>query len=246
MHERRDKNRALPPSRNQGRPPTPHKVSGRTTKLAELSTGRTRLPRGSLTHNLPAPRSSFVGRERETEEVKSELATTRLLTLTGVGGSGKTRLALEVARDLVAAYSDGAWLVELAPLSEGALVPKAVAEALGVPERPAEPLADTLSEALRDRQLLLILDNCEHLLGASDRLVDQLPDSGPRVRILATSREGLGVEGEVRWPVPPLSVPEPQGTPSSENLEACESVRLFLERARGRDPSFSLSPKNAG
>jgi predicted ATPase/DNA-binding CsgD family transcriptional regulator len=186
-----------------------------------------------------------VGRERETEEVKSELATTRLLTLTGVGGSGKTRLVIEVARDLVAAYSDGAWLVELAPLSEEALVPKAVAEALGVPERPAEPLADTLSEALRDRQLLLILDNCEHLLEASTRLVDKLLDSCPRVRILATSREGLGVEGEVRWPVPPLSVPEPQGTPSSEELEPCESVRLFLERARGRDPSFSLSPQNA-
>ena len=88
-----------------------------------------------------------MGRERETEEVKSELATTRLLTLTGVGGSGKTRLAIEVARDLVAAYSDGAWLVELAPLTEEALVPEAVAEALGVPERPAEPLADALSEA---------------------------------------------------------------------------------------------------
>jgi predicted ATPase/DNA-binding CsgD family transcriptional regulator len=186
-----------------------------------------------------------VGRERETEEVKSKLATTRLLTLTGVGGSGKTRLALEVARDLVAVYSDGTWLVELATLSEAALVPKAVAEALEVPERPAEPLADTLSEALRDGQLLLILDNCEHLLEASARLVDKLLDSCPRVRILATSREGLGVEGEVRWPVPPLSVPEPQGALSSEELEACESVRLFLERARGRDPSFSLSPQNA-
>ena len=186
-----------------------------------------------------------MGRERETEEVKSELATTRLLTLTGVGGSGKTRLAIEVARDLVAAYSDGAWLVELAPLTEEALVPEAVAEALGVPERPAEPLADALSEAFRDRQLLLILDNCEHLLGASARLVDKLLDSCPRVRILATSREGLGVEGEGRWPVPPLSVPEPQGAPSSEELEAYESVRLFLERARGRDPSFSLSPQSA-
>ena len=112
-----------------------------------------------------------MGRERETEEVKSQLAMTRLLTLTGVGGSGKTRLALEVARDLVAAYPDGAWFVELAALSEEALVPKAAAEALELPERPAEPLADTLSEALRDRQLLLILDNCEHLLEASARLV---------------------------------------------------------------------------
>lgn len=201
MHERRDNNRALPPRRKQGRSLSPLEVSGRTTKLGDPRTGRTRQPRGKPSHNLPAPRSSFVGREREAEEVKSELAMTRLLTLTGVGGSGKTRLALEVARDLVAAYPDGAWFVELAALSEEALVPKAAAEALELPERPAEPLVNTLSEALRDRQLLLILDNCEHLLEASARLVDKLLDSCPRVRILATSREGLGVEGEVRWPV---------------------------------------------
>jgi predicted ATPase/DNA-binding CsgD family transcriptional regulator len=186
-----------------------------------------------------------VGRKREMVEVKRELAMTRLLTLTGTGGSGKTRLALEVARDLVEAYPDGAWLVGLAPLSEEALVPKAVAEALEVPERPAEPLADTLAEVLRNRQLLLILDNCEHLLEAAARLVDKLLDSCPRLRILATSREALGVEGEVRWAVPPLSVPELQGTPSLDELEAYESVRLFVERARGRDPSYSLSPQNA-
>jgi non-specific serine/threonine protein kinase len=187
-----------------------------------------------------------VGREREIEEVKRELAMTRLLTLTGVGGSGKTRLALEVARDLVEAYPDGTWLVQLAPLSEEVLVPKAVAEALKVPERPGEPLPDTFSEVLRDRHLLLILDNCEHLIEAIASLVDLLLDSCPRLRILATSREGLGVEGEIRWVVPSLSVPE-QGrrTLSSQELEAYESVRLFVERARGRDPSLSLSPHNA-
>jgi len=171
---------------------------------------------------------------------------TRLLTLTGVGGSGKTRLALEVARDLLEAYPDGVWLVQLAPLSEEVLLPKAVAEALKVPERRGEPLSDTLSEVLRDRQLLLILDNCEHLLEAVASLVDLLLDSCPRLRILATSREALGVEGEIRWVVPSLSVPE-QGrrTLSSVELEAYESVRLFVERARGRDPSLSLSPHNA-
>jgi len=170
---------------------------------------------------------------------------TRLLTLTGVGGSGKTRLALEVARDLVEAYPNGVWLVELAPLSEEALVPKAVAEALKVPERPQELLSDTLSEVLRDRQLLLILDNCEHLLEATVRLVDRLLDSCPRLRILATSREALGIEGETRWGVPPLSVPEPQGTPTLEELEAYGSVRLFVERAKGRDSSFAPSPHKA-
>jgi predicted ATPase len=186
-----------------------------------------------------------VGREREMVEVERELAMTRLLTITGAGGSGKTRLALEVARDLLEVYPDGVWLVELAPLSEEALVPKAVAEALEVPERPGEPLTDTLEEILRDRQLLLILDNCEHLLEATARLVDKLLDACPRLRIMATSREAIGVEGEIRWLVPPLSVPEPQCTPSSEELEGYESVRLFVERARGRDPAFSLSPHNA-
>ena len=179
------------------------------------------------------------------EDVKRELTMARLLTLTGVGGSGKTRLAVEAARDLLEAYPNGVWLIELAPLSEEVLVPKAMAEALGVPERPAEPLAETLAEVLRDRQLLLILDNCEHLLEATSRLVDFLLDSCRHLRIMATSREAIGVEGEVRWLVPPLSVPEQGRTPSSVELEDYESVRLFVERARGRDPSFSLSPKNA-
>ena len=178
-------------------------------------------------------------------ELGRALTLTRLLTLTGVGGSGKTRLALELARGLVGAYPNGVWLVELAPLSEEDLVPKALAKALGVPERPAEPLTDTLADVLRSRHLLVILDNCEHLLEVVARLVDILLDSCARLRILATSREALGVEGEMRWPVPPLSVPEPQRTPSIEELEAYESARLFVERARGRDPTFSLSPKNA-
>ena len=210
-----------------------------------MSIGRTSNSGGTLHHNLPAQRSSFVGRERETLEVKRELATTRLLTLTGTGGSGKTRLALEVARDLVGAYPDGVWLVEFAPLSEEALVPKAVAEALKISERPTEPLADTLADVLRDRRLLLILDNCEHLLEATALLVDRLLDSCPRVRILATGREALRVEGEARWLVPPLSAPESRGTPPSEELERYESVRLFVERARGRDPAFSLGQRNA-
>src|SRR3712207_2358706 len=142
-------------------------------------------------------------------EVERQLAMTRLLTLTGTGGTGKTRLALEVARDLLGAYPEGVWLVQLAPLSEGELVPKAVAEALKVPERPAEPLADTLADVLSSRQLLLILDNCEHLLEATARLVDKMLDSCPRVRIMATSREALEVEGEVRWLCRPSACPSP-------------------------------------
>ena len=205
-------------------------------------------PKGASKHNLPALRTSFVGREREMVEVKRDLAMTRLLTLTGAGGSGKTRLALEVARELVGAYPDGVWLVELAGLSEGALLPQAVAGALEVPERPGEPLTDTLAEVLRSREVLLVLDNCEHLVEAVARLVDKMLDSCPKLRILATSREALGVEGELRWAVPSLSVPEPQRAPSSEEseeLEGYESVRLFVERARERDRAFSLGSRNA-
>ena len=210
-----------------------------------MGTNRVLQPQGTPPHNLPAQRSSFVGREREVLEVRQALAMRRLLTLTGVGGSGKTRLALEVARGLIDAYPDGVWLVELAPLPEETLVPKAVAEALEVSERPGESLTDTLADVLGDRQLLLVVDNCEHLLEAIAPLVDVLLDSCPRVRILATSREALGLEGEIRWLVPPLSAPEVGHTLSSEELEGYESVRLFVERARGHDPAFSSSPYDA-
>jgi predicted ATPase len=124
-------------------------------------------------------------------------------------------------------------------------VPKAVAQALAVPERSAQPLSETLAEILRDWESLLILDNCEHLLGATARLVDLLLDSCPHLRIMATSREALRVGGEVRWPVVPLSVPDQERTSSSEELEGYESTRLFVQRAKGRDPRFSLNPQNA-
>lgn len=185
-----------------------------------------------------------MGREREIGEIKRELEITRLLTLTGAGGSGKTRLALEVARDFIGSYSNGVWLAELAPLSEGELVPQAVAKALGVPERPGEPLAETLSDVLRDRELFLVLDNCEHLVEAAARLVDGLLDSCQDLQVLATSREALGVEGEIIWLVPPLWVPQIT-SPSPEELEGYESARLFIERARQHNKSFSLDAQNA-
>jgi predicted ATPase len=194
---------------------------------------------------LPIARTSFVGREREVLEVKRLLAMTRLLTLTGVGGSGKTRLALRVASDLAGAYPDGAWLVELAALSEGELVPQAVARALSVREGPNRPLIETLEEDLRSRRMLLVLDNCEHLVEAAARLVDALLGKCPRLRVLATSREALDVAGEVTWTVPSLSVPGPRHAPTTEELEGYESARLFIERARQRDPSFVLTPRNA-
>jgi predicted ATPase/DNA-binding SARP family transcriptional activator/DNA-binding CsgD family transcriptional regulator len=200
---------------------------------------------GAPKHNLPAPRTSFVGREREMLEVKRALAMTRLLTLTGTGGSGKTRLALEVARSLVGVYPDGVWLVELAPLPEGALVPQAVARALGVKERPGEPLTDTLAEVLRTKRVLLVLDNCEHLVEAVAPLVDVLLDACAGVRVLATSREVLGIAGERTWLVSSLSVPDPRQRPTAEELERYESVRLFAERAHYRNPAFAVTPQNA-
>ena len=198
-----------------------------------------------LRYNLPAPRTSFVGKARELVKIKRELAMTRLLTLTGVGGSGKTRVAVEVARDLVGAYPYGVWLVELGSLSEGELVPQAVAAALGVPEQPGRPLTDTLIEGLRSREMLLVLDNCEHLIDATARLLDMLLDSCPRLRVLATSREALGVAGEVRRPILMLSVPDPQHSSTVGELEGYESARLFVERASDRRPGFALTPDNA-
>jgi DNA-binding SARP family transcriptional activator len=190
-------------------------------------------------HNLPASRSSFVGREAELRDVKRDLAMTRLLTLTGAGGCGKTRLALEVARELVEAYSDGVWLVELAPLSEGVLVAQAVAAALGVQEQPDRSLTDTLADFLRAKRTLLVLDNCEHLIDAVASLVDALLNGSLHLRVLATSRESLNVEGELNWLVPSLSVPSLGQSPTVGELTGYESVRLFAERARHRNPAFS-------
>ena len=219
-------------------------AAGRFPPERQPSTGLTQPAELSL-HNLPASRTSFVGREREMLELKRALAMTRLLTLTGAGGSGKTRLALEVVRDVAGAYPDGVWLVELASLSESALVSQAVAGALAVPEQPGHPLLETLAETLQEKQLLLILDNCEHLIDACAHLADTVLDACPRVRILATSREALGVEGEVRWLVSPLSVPDPLQSPTVGELEGYESVRLFVERAWRRNPAFTLTQRNA-
>jgi len=197
-------------------------------------------------HNLPAQRTSFVGREQELVEVKRMFSMTRLLTLTGAGGAGKTRLALEAARDLAGLYPNGAWLAELAPLSDPALVTQAVARALGVREQPNQPLTDTLVNALRKQKALLVLDNCEHLIDAAARLAETLLNSCPRLRLLATSREALGVAGEVVWQVPPLSLPEARRALTPEDLSGFESARLFVERALYRPPAFVLSPHNAG
>jgi len=196
-------------------------------------------------HNLPPARTSFVGREHEVVEIKRVLPTTRLLTLTGAGGSGKTRLALEVAKDLLETYPDGVWLVELAGLSEGELGVQAVAAVLRVREQQRSLLWDTLVDYLRPKDVLLILDNCEHLIEATARLIDGLLVGCPKLRVLATSRELLGVPGEVVWRVPSLPVPDPRSPATAERLSGYASVRLFVDRARQRDTAFGLGSRNA-
>jgi predicted ATPase/DNA-binding SARP family transcriptional activator/DNA-binding CsgD family transcriptional regulator len=231
-------------------------VSANTELLREEIAGGTLLsahptvtpieePSDTGRHNLPASRTSFVGREHEMIEIKRHLAMTRLLTLTGAGGSGKTRLALEVARDLIGAYPDGVWMAELASLSQGEFVAQALAEAVGAQGQPGRPLTDTLVDALRAKRMLLILDNCEHLLDAVGDLVALLLDSCPRLRILATSREALGAVGEVIWPVSLLSVPDLKRVPTVADLEGHEAIRLFVDRALQRNPTFALRAENA-
>jgi predicted ATPase/DNA-binding SARP family transcriptional activator/DNA-binding CsgD family transcriptional regulator/Flp pilus assembly protein TadD len=196
-------------------------------------------------HNLPARRTSFVGREREMVELKRSISMTRLMTLTGAGGSGKTRLALEVAKDLVGSYADGVWLVELAPISEPGLVVQEVAGALGAQEQPGRPLLESLLDTLDDKDMLLLLDNCEHLIDAVASLTIALLDSCPQMRVLATSRERLGVRGELPWLMPSLSAPGTEETPTVKELEGYESARLFADRASEGHPDFELTPKNA-
>jgi non-specific serine/threonine protein kinase len=179
------------------------------------------------------------------EEVKALLGKTRLLTLTGSGGCGKTRLMLQVAADMLDAYADGVRLVELAPLAAPALVPQTVASVLGLREAPGKCLTETATDFLRSRQLLLLLDNCEHLLDACAQLADTLLRSCPSLRVLATSREGLGIAGELTYRVPSLSLPNPKRDPTPESLSQFEATRLFIERAWFHQPQFSVTHRNA-
>jgi len=208
------------------------------------------LPGGLPPSNLPVLWTSFIGRETEREEVESLLAQTRLLSLTGSGGCGKTRLALQVASEALEDYPDGVWLVELASLSDADLVVQEVASAVGAREEPGCALLQTLTEHLRPKHLLLLLDNCEHLLPACARLAETLLKHCPHVKVLATSREALRLPGEQVYRVPSLPAPDPAQLPQQEKEIAAivseyDAVRLFVERARLQKPAFTLTPQNA-
>ena len=223
-----------------------------------------------IPNNLPLQLTSFIGREREFTEIKRLLSTSppaplrlgegspsgrgevspRLVTLTGSGGCGKTRLSLQVGADLSDEFSDGVWLIELAPLSDSALVTQAVTSTLGVREQPGRSLLETLLDYLQSKQLLLIFDNCEHVLSACAQLTDNLLKRCPKLKILANSREALGIAGESNYPIFPLPLPEvrPQSSGKTNNWSAlaqCESVRLFVERATAVLPTFAITSQNA-
>jgi non-specific serine/threonine protein kinase len=205
---------------------------------------------GRAASNLPHRLTSFVGREREIAEVSALLTTHRLVTVVGAPGVGKTRLGLQVAVTACGTFPDGVWLVELAPLADPALVPQAVALALGVREQPGRPLTEALAEHLRSRRLLLLVDNCEHQIGAVAALAETLLRACPDLSVLATSREPLAIEGELTWRAPSLSLPvatpaSPSGAADLTTLEASEAIRLFIERARDAVPSFVLTDQNA-
>jgi DNA-binding SARP family transcriptional activator len=182
-------------------------------------------------HHLPLQLTSFIGRQTEMAEVRRQLAAHRLVTLTGAGGCGKTRLAIEVASALLEDYPEGVWFAALAPLANPDLVPQTVAAALGIQEQPDRPLIQTVTEALKPKHLLLVLDNCEHLIEAGAQLAETLLQGCPYLRVLATSREPLGIAGEQTYPVPSLSVPNIQAGSASdiECLLEYEAVRLFVE-----------------
>ncbi|MGH4006590.1 MAG: LuxR C-terminal-related transcriptional regulator [Pseudonocardiaceae bacterium] len=200
---------------------------------------------GTIPNNLPGELTSFVGRCTELTQIGDALQRARLLTLTGSGGCGKTRLALQAAADAMDRHPDGVWLVELARLADAALLPAAMIDALGLREMPGRALLNTLVEHLRARRALVVLDNCEHLLSACAQFADVLLRGCASVTILATSRAPLGVPGEVTWRVPSMSLPAEPAREPIEALRLSDAVSLFIDRARQVRPDFALTAANA-
>jgi predicted ATPase/DNA-binding winged helix-turn-helix (wHTH) protein len=203
------------------------------------------VPAMASIQNLPQQLTSFVGRARELTDVQALLSKTRLLTLAGFGGIGKTRLSLQAASGVLNDYPDGVWFVELAPLTDARFVPQAAASVLGVKEAAGRPVLEALLMHVKNRRLLFILDSCEHLLDACAELAKQLLQTGPHVTVLATSRERLNLGGETIYPVPALAMPKPNQPITLTALTQYEAVRLFIDRAAAAQPAFRLTDRNA-
>lgn len=205
---------------------------------------------GSLPNNLPVQLTSFIGREKEIQALKQQLNQVRMLTLTGPGGAGKTRLSLQIAAECVDKFKHGAWFVELAPLSDPALVPQVVATTLSLHEQTGRTILEVLKEYLSDKALLLVLDNCEHLIEPCAQLADTLLRRAPKLKIIASSREALGIAGEMTYAVPSLSFPTRAPSQNGNQIDPdalleFEAVRLFEERARAVQPAFTVTASNA-
>ena len=200
---------------------------------------------GAAPNNLPAQLTSFIGRDAEVAEVKRLVSTSRLVTLTGSGGSGKTRLSVQVASDLGADYPNGVWFIELAPVTDPELVSHTILSILNLREDSHRSALEVLIDYLRAKVVLLVLDNCEHLIEACAQVSEALLRACPKLRILATSREALGIAGEAAYHVPSLHTPNPAQLPSLDKLEQVDSIRLFVERAVTAKPGFTLTPENA-
>jgi len=196
-------------------------------------------------NNLPLQLSHFIGREQAIDDIKHAVWTTRLLTLTGPGGYGKTRLALTVAGQLLDAFQDSVWFVELAALSAAVLIPRTIMTALDLHEQMGRTIIDALMEQLRPHELLLVLDNCEHIIDGCADLALTLLQHCPDLKILTTSREALNIAGEIAWPVPPLSMIDPKQTRDAAALQTSEAARLFLDRAVAAQADFAASDRAA-
>jgi len=195
-------------------------------------------------NNLPVQLTSFIGREQEIAEIKQKLKIHHLITLTGPGGTGKTRLSLQVAADLLDQFQHGVWFVELAPLTDPDLIPQSILSAMGINEQSGKPL-DVLREYLREKRCLLVLDNCEHLVEASATVANVLLNAAPGLKVIASSREALGIRGEMTFPVPSLSLPDLAHLPVVEQFSQYEAVKLFIERALLVAPHFTVDASSA-
>ncbi|HLO33260.1 MAG TPA: BTAD domain-containing putative transcriptional regulator [Anaerolineales bacterium] len=195
--------------------------------------------------NIPVPLTSFIGRQKELQEIAKLVSSSRLVTLTGPGGVGKTRLAIQTSNKLVSKFKDGVWWINLVALKDASLVPQSVAKVVNIGEVPNQPLIETLARNLQSRQILLVLDNCEHLISACAQLADYLLGTCKNLRILATSREALDILGETAWAVPSLALPKAKESLSVKSLNQFESIHLFKDRAMLAQPRFELTDQNA-